>query len=399
MKIETNKLVFQKIITGQQLVNTIRELCDKVKNRLWIAVPFIGNWDNVERIIGTKWITDTDVDVRLITDTSNEQYIKSDTIKKFQNRAEIKTLSGLHAKIYIIDNNAIITSANLSGFAFSKRYEIGILLDSEKCAKVFLGWWQISKKVASSWIPRHKYKVKREEPFHSKERGNLFELPEPPTKIKVFKDYPNYLKAYNHFKQVYEKHVKRVWENVPIYHEIDSFLNYLYHEHPNCPSKKFKRKKYRVLPDEKRIIELKKYILQYKKWLPTSVFESAESRLNRIKTVQKLLSPRRISKLKRIDIKSIVSCIHAMNLAMAKKKFLNPRNNALSTIKTAWHELLHDDSKPIDLRMEECKHKLFGFGKSSIQDLISCYRPEKYPVINSNSNCGLKFFGYDIKVY
>jgi hypothetical protein len=31
------------ILTGQQLVNAVRKEADKIKKRLWIAVPFIGS--------------------------------------------------------------------------------------------------------------------------------------------------------------------------------------------------------------------------------------------------------------------------------------------------------------------------------------------------------------------
>ena len=61
--------------------------------------------------------------------------------------------------------------------------------------------------------------------------------------------------------------------------------------------------------------------------------------------------------------------------------------------------LLHDDSIPIEERMELCNNKLRWFGKSSIRELVSWYHPDKYPIMNRNSNCGLKFFGYDIETY
>ena len=54
--------------------------------------------------MGTKWITDSRLNIKIITDIENEGFINSETIKQFLHRASVKTLPGLHAKIYIIDN-------------------------------------------------------------------------------------------------------------------------------------------------------------------------------------------------------------------------------------------------------------------------------------------------------
>ncbi|MBS4012823.1 MAG: hypothetical protein KGZ97_03545, partial [Bacteroidetes bacterium] len=70
----------------------------------------------------------------------------------------------------------------------------------------------------------------------------------------------------------------------------------------------------------------------------------------------------------------------------------------IETIKDSFNILLHDSS-PIEERMEKCNENLKFFGKSSIRELVSWYYPDKYPIMNRNSNCGLKFFGYDIDTY
>ena len=112
------------ILYGNNLVNRIRTEFDNATNRIWIAVPFIGEWTVVKKIMGTKWITNKNLDLKILTDIRNDTFINPETIKQFLHKGEVKTLSGLHAKIYIIDNAVFITSANLTGTAFSKRYEI-----------------------------------------------------------------------------------------------------------------------------------------------------------------------------------------------------------------------------------------------------------------------------------
>lgn len=44
------------ILSGQQLVNSIRKDADKIKRRLWISVPYIGNLSNVRRVLGKNWL-------------------------------------------------------------------------------------------------------------------------------------------------------------------------------------------------------------------------------------------------------------------------------------------------------------------------------------------------------
>ena len=85
------------------------------------------------------------------------------------------------------------------------------------------------------------------------------------------------------------------------------------------------------------------------------------------------------------------------SMPINRTKFLNTKNNSIKTIKLNWKNLLHNNTEDITTRME--KSKMVGFGKSAVQELISLYFPKDYPVINSNSNSGLKFFGYEIKTY
>jgi hypothetical protein len=118
-----------------------------------------------------------------------------------------------------------------------------------------------------------------------------------------------------------------------------------------------------------------------------------------ISRIQELLSEDSIGSLKRAQVKEVVDFINSMNsLPLNKSMFLNPDNNSLDTIREAWKALLHDDG-PIEERMEACNQKLFAFGKSAIQELISFYDPDTYPVMNRNANSGMRYFGYDIKAY
>lgn len=390
------------ILYGQSLVNKVRKLADNTKKRIWIVSPFIGAWNAIEKILGRKWITNTDIEVRLLTDIRNEFLIDIDSIKEFKHRTEIRTLSGLHAKIYIFDNSAVVSSANLTGTAFSKRYEIGILYDTllPELENLFDSWWNKAQKVDSLWFPKHKKQSKgKNDDVNSENLKNLWKLPPLPLHISLFKDYGKLLNAYNHFNKVYFSITTPILPNLPKYQEIDAFFNYLFHEHPLAPSKKYEKSKYhyRRLNDNDRKKEFRKYVGVFKKWVLADP-KRENYRLSRINTIQSLLSLKNVDKLKLNEIEKIITSLHCMNsLILNQKRFLNPSNNKLTTIIPNWRNLIHDNSRPIEERMEECNKNLNFFGKSSIKELVGWYYPNKYPIINTNSNSGMKFFGYDVE--
>ncbi len=392
------------ILYGSELVKQIRNEFDNAKSRIWIVVPFIGKWTEVKKIIGAKWIDNQKLDVRLITDIRNEEFINQETIQQFLYRAQVKTLDGLHAKIYIIDNTVFLTSANLSGTAFTRRYEICetfSINDSHDIISVFNDWWSISKKVPTTWTPSKKTKKGASDGDAGNTSGlkRLWKFPPEPILITDFKKYQDNIGLYNHFKYLYLKLVDRALPELPIFQEMDSFFNYLFHEHPEVPSYKYYKEKFRMISDRRRELDIIRYHKQFKKWINSDKATDSELyRLNNIKLVQTTLSLKNIDKLKRSQLYDITKCFHCMNsMAINRTKFLNPKNNNLSQIKVKWKNLLHNNSEEIVIRMQNAK--MIGFGKSATQELVSLYLPNDYPVVNSNSNSGLKFFGYNIKTY
>lgn len=390
------------IVSEQELAAELRQAFNNAKSRIWIAVPFIGSWNLVERITGINWIARRNIDFRLLTDISNEHFIDSKTYQKFRQQAECKTLEGLHAKIYIIDDFILLTSANLTGTAFSKRYEIGITLNNDQdVVCTFLRWWNVAKTINKDWLPsRSNIGSKGEEPeAKNGSLKKLWKLPQSPQTGNDFKEYFNTLSFYNNFTGLYEIHAERLLVDLPIYQEIDSFLNYLFHEHPEKPSNEFLEKEHRELNEKVRILELKKYFAQYKSWLANHpTFEN--HRIKNIETIQLKLSKSNIDKLSKEDIELVINSLHCMNsLALNRAKFLNPRNNKIANIIAFWKYLLHNDDTDLHIRMQACKDNLYSFGKSSICELLSWYYPNQYPMINRNSNSGMKFFGYDIETY
>jgi hypothetical protein len=390
------------ILYGTNLINKIRSDFDNATDRIWIVVPFIGDWASVKKIMGTKWIGTNNLNMKIITDIRNEDFINAETIKQFLLKGDVKTLLGVHAKIYIIDNSVFITSANLTGTAFSKRYEICEhynITDEHDIIKVFNDWWLKSKKVNIDWKPSTKSKIQADY-----DTGNisglkkLWNLPEGSIKVRNFKDYQDNLISYNHILKIYDSDEERLLPSLTNYHELDAFLNYLFHEDEHTPSFIYINEKYRKLSSTRQFSEIRKYKTKFKRWLNSNP-NHEDYRKRRIYIVQKNLNLKTIEKLDRKTLEKVVEVLHTMNsYALNKYKFLNPQNNELKTIKDSFKILLHDD-RAIEERMEICNENLNSFGKSSICELVSWFYPDQYPIMNRNTNSGLKFLGYDIKTY
>jgi hypothetical protein len=60
-----------------------------------IIVPFIGDWTSVKKIMGTKWISNNNLDMKILTDIRNDGFISPQTIMQFLLKAEVKILPGL----------------------------------------------------------------------------------------------------------------------------------------------------------------------------------------------------------------------------------------------------------------------------------------------------------------
>jgi hypothetical protein len=397
-----------KVEMGTQLVNRLRQLCNHVKKRLWIASPFIGNWRTARRILGRKWVDNGNVMVRLITDTSDSNNLNYETVKRFHDRGEIKHIRGLHAKIYIIDDCAILTSANLTKTAFSKRYEIGIFLtkvEAKPVIDLYNEWWEnIAEEVPPDWtskISSHSTTKEKEE-ITWEGLPVLWKLPPDPNYklASRFLDYNSFLRSYRDFAETYKK-IQRIWPRAPLYFETDSFLNYLFHHAPGKPTLEYKKKNPRCLSKDERKKEAKKYASQFRKWISdgSDGIESTRWREESSKIIKKLLSKENILKIDRDNIKQVADQLNCMkSMALNKSMFLNPKNNEINKIRTSWRNLLYGGG-PLQSRMSYCKNTLKYFGRSSIHELLGYFNPYEYPLRNTNSSAGLRFFGYDVSTY
>lgn len=388
-----------KILSDQKLVNEVRKKSDLMCKRFWVAVPYIGNLSSVRKIVGNKWINNNAIDVRLITDISSLTNFNSDSLRKFLDRGVIKNIPGLHAKVYIIDETSFITSANLTNTAFSKRAEIGVHLsknESKELIKQFDFWWKEGEIISKIKIAR---KIKSK-PTVSKEEKTGLDLPirnvlmaDPGSDdfhIPLrYLNYDNLVAIYKDFASKYTTTVKRIWPQAPIFMEIDTFLDYLYH-HDGQPSYNYKDKNPRHLVYNDKIKEIRKYHKGFKKFVEDSML------VHRKKgsiIARKFLSKRNINHLTIAKLRLVLDHINSLTtFGFHKKNALE--KNTITQLKKALFTLLHSNES-LSIRFTQCS-KLKNFKESSMYEMLGLYYPEKYPLINNNSLSGLRFFGYDV---
>lgn len=378
------------VLSEQQLVDILRDKCDNAQKRIWIASPYIGTLKDIYTIIGGKWILPS-IDCRILTDINNG-FVRQDTFDEFiKNQVEIRTLDSLHAKIHLIDDWCLITSANLTGTAFYCRYEIGIdNVDAMEVENVFLKWWNLAKLVSNIVIKPSKAVVDYQDghKFKKKYKAKAY------TSGKVDR-YDALCQKYNQFAQLYSQVTNRnpqmVSDGYTLLQEVDYFFNYLYHDHPQRPS--HDQNDARQLTSKQLKAEIQKYYNSMCKYYPAN---KQEWRLERSKIVGDILSPRNINNLDWGKAKKVISCLHCLSsYPINRTKFLNPQNNQISDIIECWNELLHN-GRITTSKIKKVTNTLSNFGYSSIYELIGWYYPDKYPIMNKNSDCGMKFFGFDL---
>lgn len=396
-----------KVLYEQSLVEEVRKLSQSSKKRVWIASPYIGDIQSVQKIIGNKWLNKADLSVRLLSDIEEVTQLSYETLEAFYKAGSIKSLRGLHAKIYIFDEKVIVTSANLTGTAFSKRYEMGVLLDeneAEDAISRYEHWW---KNIATS-VPLEKLQDLKNRPSNRNSKLNepgvnlpaLWTLPLLPDQVSD-KSNPGKLKDFEYFMACYESLAKiyasfqRLAPEMPLYLEVDGLLDYLFH-HGTRQSFNYATNKQnpRMLTEQQRKEEVKRYAQEYKIWVEND--KNIVWRLERAQFIQGLLNPNAINTLKDRDIRNVLDRLNCMNSRSVNKiKLLN--NNKRKEILKNWANLIHGQ-EDVKIRMVSCKNALYGFGDSSVQELIAFYSPEIYPIRNGNSNAGLRFFGYDVAI-
>ncbi len=390
-----NKREMNTILSGQNLVDTLREQCEQAKERIWIASPYIGNFKDVQKIIGGNWMRSR-IDFRVLTDVESG-FIRHDTYTGFMANpdAEIRSLFNLHAKIYLIDDWCLLTSANLTGMAFSARYEVGQVVSGvEQVVKLFDQWWEKAQAVSS--LPKSPPKSLADREDLPKPK-RLYRLPQYTSGASDL-----FLKKCDQFKEfasLYEsvtgRNQQMVRDGFTLYEEVDYFFNYLYHDHPNTPSREYTKEVLSFSSEEVKQKKVEQEIRHYFELMSMSYdLEEEQWRLDRRDRIREILPFKAGRYPRKQEIEEVLDCLHCLNsYEWHKPKILN--KNDPRSIARAWNKLINAPFINAQL-IKETIGKIKNFGRSSACELIGWYYPEEYPKINRNSESGMRFFGFDI---
>lgn len=161
---------------------------------------------------------------------------------------------------------------------------------------------------------------------------------------KKFKSYQQFISSYKELAAGYSK-VQRLWSDAPLFLEIDSFLNYLFHEAPGQPSFAFyETADPRKLSAVERDSEIQTHAKGFKAWALTQTDERWREQYSHL--IQGLLDKTRIDALTIVEVKEVVDCLNCMNARQLNKfKFLQPHNNSISAITAAWRNLLFGNGR------------------------------------------------------
>ncbi|MCK4665061.1 MAG: hypothetical protein KAT68_19490 [Bacteroidales bacterium] len=150
-----------RTLFGNELLKEFSDLFSSVKTRIWICCPYVGGLKFISKISDGK-LLQKNIDKRFITDIKELSNLNFEFFNNVIKTGELRTLASVHAKIYIVDNKCLITSANLTETAFLKRYEIGMLLDekeSEESIEIFNTFWKKSIRIKRIDKPEEKSKT------------------------------------------------------------------------------------------------------------------------------------------------------------------------------------------------------------------------------------------------
>ena len=145
-----------KFVSGTALYHTIQQKSSETKEILWVSSPYLGL--DAHEILSQEVTKNPPTDIRFVF-TINEAAVKKGEanpyeaqyfMEHFQN-SSVKTHNAFHSNIYIFDNSALITSANLTKTAFENNIEAGVFLEEEaqvnEAKAFFNNLWENAKLV------------------------------------------------------------------------------------------------------------------------------------------------------------------------------------------------------------------------------------------------------------
>ncbi|HID80317.1 MAG TPA: hypothetical protein EYP48_01195 [Ignisphaera sp.] len=120
-----------KLVIGFRAGREVVELMNKASKRVWVCTPYIGQ-RYIEFLALNKR---RGLDVRILIRKCIENRV---VIEKARTLGlELRLLENLHAKIYIIDNQCIVGSLNLTESGIEYNIELMLVIDKESDSELF----------------------------------------------------------------------------------------------------------------------------------------------------------------------------------------------------------------------------------------------------------------------
>jgi hypothetical protein len=144
-----------RFLSEKELYPVILKESTKARNILWVCSPYLGQ--DAHEVLSSKIMKTPPKDIRFVF-RLNSLSVKRGEVNPYEveyflehfRNSNVKTNDSFHSKIYIFDNSALVTSANLSKRAFERNIEVGVFLQHEQMKKVkefFERLWNISERV------------------------------------------------------------------------------------------------------------------------------------------------------------------------------------------------------------------------------------------------------------
>ena len=145
-----------QFLSDQVLYETIQSKSIGTKGILWVCSPNLGA--NAHEVFSQEILKSPPTNIRFIA-RINESSVKKGDVSPYEaqyimehfGNQSIKSMDGFNSNIYIFDDSAIITSANLEKAAFESGTEVGVTLDGSQFgeSKAFFdqNLWQRAKPV------------------------------------------------------------------------------------------------------------------------------------------------------------------------------------------------------------------------------------------------------------
>jgi HKD family nuclease len=129
-----------QFLSTSGLSAAIEDLIKNSKDRLYLISPYIQLSPILKREIQRLDVSTSDIQIKIVCRKEEKMNINPEDLEFLQKLKNINILSleSLHAKCYINEKTAIVSSMNLLDVSQQKNWEMGFKIDSEKDPDVFL---------------------------------------------------------------------------------------------------------------------------------------------------------------------------------------------------------------------------------------------------------------------